>query len=185
MSIVVPVNFIHSSSYLCERYYVLPDPVVCFEFSHRRHRNTCDATGGSAVRSAAKRAAEVAPFQSPRQGTVGSRKFNSQISNWGSRIPGSLLILTWQSPLRVQTSQGLCPFFQIELLKTGRRSWFDRLDFRHGSVCCFRLWFDPRGHKTHAGPSFVRRIRFGLDLFDDVPVSIWPPREEKIYACTL
>ena len=40
---------------------------------------------------------------------------------WGSRIPEPLLSFTSRYPLRVQISQGLGPFFQIELLKTGHK----------------------------------------------------------------
>ena len=40
------------------------------------------------------------------------------ISNWGSRIPETLLVFTSKCPLKVQISQGLGPFSQIELLRT-------------------------------------------------------------------
>ena len=43
-----------------------------------------------------------------------------QISNRGSQIPEPLLMFTSKCPLKVQTSQGLGPFSQIELLKTDR-----------------------------------------------------------------
>ena len=43
-----------------------------------------------------------------------------KISNWGSQIPEQLLIFTSKWPLRVQISQELGPFLQIELLETGR-----------------------------------------------------------------
>ena len=44
------------------------------------------------------------------------------MSNCGSQIPESSLIFTSTCPLKVQISQGLDPFFQIELLKPA--VWF-------------------------------------------------------------
>ena len=41
-------------------------------------------------------------------------------SNRGSQIPEPLLMFTSGCPSKLQVSQGLGPFFQIELLKTGR-----------------------------------------------------------------
>ena len=46
------------------------------------------------------------------------------MSNGGSRILEPLLVFAVQCPLRVQISQGLGPFFQIELLKTGHTAAF-------------------------------------------------------------
>ena len=55
---------------------------------------------------------------------VDSHDFDSIriISNRGSQIPEPLLIFTSKYTLKVQISQGLGSFFQIELLKTGRTS---------------------------------------------------------------
>ena len=43
-----------------------------------------------------------------------------RISNWGSQIPAPFYMFTSRCPLKVQMSQGLGTFFQIELWKTGR-----------------------------------------------------------------
>lgn len=64
------------------------------------------------------------------QGAGGTRGIRSvltastrKVANRGSRIPEPLLVLTPRGPLKVQISQGMCPFFQIELLKTGRTDY--------------------------------------------------------------
>ena len=54
--------------------------------------------------------------------TVSSQDFDHEISNGESRMPEPLLALTSKCPLNAQLSQGLGPFFQIELLKTSRIS---------------------------------------------------------------
>ena len=41
-------------------------------------------------------------------------------SNWGSQIPEPLLGFTSKCPLTFRMAQGLCPFFKLQLLKTGR-----------------------------------------------------------------
>ena len=52
------------------------------------------------------------------------------ISDAGSRIPEPLLCVTSMCPLRVQISQGLGTFFQIELLKASRRCSLPPLSVR-------------------------------------------------------
>ena len=45
---------------------------------------------------------------------------HKKTTNRGSQIPEPLLMFTSKRPLKAQISQGLSPFVQIELLKTGR-----------------------------------------------------------------
>ena len=60
------------------------------------------------------------PFGGRREVTIRSVLITiHQISNWGSQIP--LLVVTSTCPFRAQISQGLGPFLQIELSKTGRK----------------------------------------------------------------
>ena len=53
--------------------------------------------------------------------TVGWKQFQfAKFQIEGLQIPEPLLISNSKCPLKVQNSQGLGPFFRIELLKTGR-----------------------------------------------------------------
>ena len=53
--------------------------------------------------------------------TVGSHNFNSHDLRFRVSNPKPLLMFTSKCLFKVQISQGLGPFFQIELLKTGRK----------------------------------------------------------------
>ena len=62
------------------------------------------------------------------------------ISNRGSRIPEPLLVFTSKCPLKAQISQGLGPFVQIQLLKTGsivQNSTVRDLEFDETVPLCF------------------------------------------------
>ena len=51
-----------------------------------------------------------------------------KITSWGSKNPQTLLVFASACPPKVQISQGLGPFLQIELLKTGRALVRTRVD---------------------------------------------------------
>ena len=73
------------------------------------------------------------------QDTVGSHKFN--LHNFKSRVSNHRTVayfhFTCKGPLKAQISHGLGPFFQIELLKTGRSDSAQKVACRVGTELTF------------------------------------------------
>ena len=88
--------------------------------------------------------------------TISIRKF----SNRGSRIPEPLLVFTSKCPLKIQVSQGLGPFFQIEVslpfpswgLAFCLPSLLSQSHVQVCVVCCPQAWPTGDSHKYENRP---------------------------------